>query len=433
MSSLPSSVILNLQNARMKRIFTERVLWQPLLLVTQRKKGTKWNCSEFSVSSLPSEMEGKTVFLTIYEERSMETQKVEFSLSELLWFAPPKSTEKESKKGKKFAKNKTQSSSSMEGSNENENPNPSASMDFTGTNLANKGCLSCVVQSGTAHFPLTSVLRAHGRQVTRPHFVLAVVVDSQIIALSDKFHARSRWGIVPKDTEDVFKRIHALGKTPCNVDLIRKIDQIKSFWRGKAAFSFILEKASWLQYRLVDDIRPGLTLVQRCAQYHRTNKFQKNLQVIKEIQSYLDNLNDKGSSSSNEESSPISNPPSNVSTPESNSEGLALVPESFDLDTFIDLDDPNFSFLDSLTSFGEPIEQVVPPGPSLKKKRTFEEMYVDEISDPAVSSTQEEQEFFGTKKLKVEATDPSCDPFFFLDDFSNDVEFDINFFQSSSF
>jgi len=80
-----------------------------------------------------------------------------------------------------------------------------------------------------------------------------------------------------------------MGRFVFNTDLIRAIDLVKLSWREekKKELQPLIEKACWLQFRLVDDARPGLTLEARASQYHKTDKFQKNLELIRFIQSSI--------------------------------------------------------------------------------------------------------------------------------------------------
>jgi len=236
MPSCKTSFVLH--HSKQNEILENRIYVQPSLLITQRKKGTKWNCDDIQVS-LGKKYNGKTCFCFIGEEQEeKENSSVSISKSELIFFG-------------------------------------------------NDGFLKEPVDNGQVTFGLDRIFKERSKQVTKPHFLLCFVVDNAVVALSEKFHSRSRWGVETNDSQEIFARLQTMGRNPQNLDLILKIDSVKALWRGNKSFQHKLEKTCWLQARLIEDTRQGLNLVERSTEYHKTKSYDKTLQIIEEVDALI--------------------------------------------------------------------------------------------------------------------------------------------------
>jgi len=223
-----------LDNSKSSDILKKRYYIQPLLLITQRKKGTKWNADNILVSFNSKKYNGKDCYCFIAEEEEeKENHGVSISKSQLIYF-------------------------------EHE--------------ILNKQ-----VNNGQVTFDLERIFKEKSKQVTKPHFLLCFVIDNAVVGLSEKFHARSRWGVEKNDSQEIFNRLKAMGRNPQNLDLIQKIDGVKELWRGRKDCQHKLEKTCWLQARLIEDDRQGLSLVDRSTTYHKTTSYDKTLEIIQEV------------------------------------------------------------------------------------------------------------------------------------------------------
>jgi len=107
-------------------------------------------------------------------------------------------------------------------------------------------------------------------QIFKPVYILLFRYEKNIIALSQRFLAKSCWGKKPQDAPKIIKRVKEIRDSPpVNENAIMAIQNLKAHWRrnGAKENKSKLEKATWLQLKLLNDPRPSLILTDRVKDY----------------------------------------------------------------------------------------------------------------------------------------------------------------------
>jgi hypothetical protein len=141
------------------------------------------------------------------------------------------------------------------------------------------------VIDGVVTFSLPRVFRKKAKQVTKPRFTLLFKNEEKLVAISKPFIARCRWGVNSAQTQEMLDKVRQIRSFVPNEDAIHEIDELKSSWRAKHANGPKVEKATWMQYQLVNDTRPNLRLRDRTLSYLKEPK--ACLEIAEEVERRL--------------------------------------------------------------------------------------------------------------------------------------------------